>query len=521
MNTENRVGNTLSGQGVSNLQSVNPITQQKLSELFSQATEAELQRAVEKAYTAWKSYKDSTSFLRAKFLRCIAQEIENNPDLIARAMLESGLPEARLVGERGRTCGQLRLFATLLEEGSWQEATIETAVPDRTPLPKEDIRSVLQAIGPVVVFGASNFPLAFSTAGGDTAAALAAGCPVIVKAHNSHLGTHAIVSDAILKAAAQCDMPDGVFSALQGEGNELGKNLVLHPKVKAVAFTGSLAGGMALYRLAIQRKDPIPVFAEMGSINPIFVLSQAAENNSELPLQIAASINLGSGQFCTNPGLIVLQKSQEEFLNNLQKAFSQLSATTMLNEGIYKNYERCLDRIASKKQVTALYRSQKTDQWVGGPALLSTSAENFLVDPELQDEIFGPCTLVVLCDDDNQLEQVANSLDGQLTGTLFGTEEDLKKYHFLYHILTEKVGRVIFNGVPTGVEVCHAMQHGGPFPASTDSRFTSVGTGAIKRFVRPISFQNCPEALLPSSLKKANPNGIWRRINGTLTQEKG
>lgn len=522
MITSNRIGKTLSKNGTVFVQSCNPVTQKTLPEKFPVATTTELNQATDKAHLAWRSYKNTSPKVRAQFLRTIAQEIENDPEIVKRAVLESGLPEGRIVGERGRTMGQLNLFATLVENGSWVHATVETAIPDRTPLPKEDLRMMLQAVGPVAVFGASNFPLAFSTAGGDTASALASGCPVIVKAHNAHLGTNALVSDAVLRAAEKCDLPDGVFSSLQGVGNAVGKELVSHPKIKAVAFTGSLKGGMALYHLASQRPEPIPVFAEMGSVNPVFILPEVIASKGEaLAHQLAGSVNLGSGQFCTGPGLLVLQKDDhtEAFVAQLTAAFEALSPTTMLTEGIWKHYEQTAEKLLEQAGVSVCHRQPSDTNWNGCPILASVSATTFLKNNALQEEVFGPLSLLILCENMEEMDAVTEALHGQLTGTIIGTEGELPRYKNLYERLQERVGRVIFNGVPTGVEVCHAMQHGGPFPASTDSRFTSVGTGAIKRFVRPVSFQNCPDALLPSALKRGNPDRLDRCVNGAWSQD--
>ncbi|RMG76582.1 MAG: aldehyde dehydrogenase (NADP(+)) [Bacteroidetes bacterium] len=498
---------------------VNPATRQSLPGNFSIATLDDLQLAAEKAWSAWQTYRYFSGARKAAFLRAIATEIEQiGPALIERAMAESGLPEGRLLGECGRTCGQLRLFADLLEEGSWVQATIETALPDRQPFPRPDIRNMLVSIGPVAVFGASNFPLAFSTAGGDTASALAAGCPVIVKAHPSHPGTHALIAEAILRAARQTEMPDGVFSALFDEGRTIGVPLVQHPRIKAVGFTGSFGGGMALLQAAAVREEPIPVFAEMGSTNPVFLLPEKIKNHSaQLAQMLAGSVNLGAGQFCTNPGLLVLLEDEHtsKFVENLRQAFEKLTADTMLNEGIYQNFERAKNRCLQIEGVQAEYIHNGAEgEWRGWPAVASVNAAVFLAQKDLREEVFGPFTLVVKCADKRELEAVAEHLKGQLTATLLGTPDELPEWTGLARRLSEKVGRLLFDGVPTGVEVCHAMQHGGPFPATTDARFTSVGTGAIRRFVRPVAFQNCPPELLPDELKPDNPLGIWRKVNG-------
>jgi NADP-dependent aldehyde dehydrogenase len=522
MITENIIGYETSGIGEEKIRTVNPATGGKLEGDFVVATHEELENAVEKAWNAWKIYKLTSGKKKAAFLRTIATEIENLGDiLVERVMAESGLPEGRVRGERGRTCNQLRLFADLVEEGSWVNATIETAMPDRQPIPRADIRNMLQAVGPVAVFGASNFPLAFSTAGGDTASALASGCPVIVKAHSSHLGTNALISEAIMKAAKSCEMPDGVFSSLQDSGIAIGTALVKHPKIKSVAFTGSLRGGMALHKAAMEREEPIPVFAEMGSTNPMFLLPQKIKaESSNLATQLANSVNLGAGQFCTNPGLLVLVEDENtgEFIEHLRNAFQELTPLTMLNEGIFKNFEKGKNHCLNTEGVLSECTHSASENCKGYPAVASVDAQTFMAKEALQEEVFGPFTLVIKCKNKVEMEAVANNLKGQLTATMMHTSNEISEWKNLFNILQEKVGRVIFNGVPTGVEVCHSMQHGGPFPATTDGRFTSVGTGAIKRFVRPIAFQNCPDELLPEELKEENPLNIWRMVDGDWTK---
>ena len=499
------------------LQSVNPATQRVLPGDFAIATRAQIEETVARANEAWKVYKNLSGSEKATFLRTIADEIEALGDsLVQRAVEESGLPEGRIIGERGRTCNQLRLFAKLVEEGSWVNAVIDEAQPDRQPMPRVDIRKMSIAVGPVVVFTASNFPLAFSTAGGDTASALAAGCPVIVKAHPSHLGTNALVAKAITEAAEKCNLPKGVFESLNGE-IETGQVLVQHPLVKAVAFTGSFRGGKALFDLANGRPEPIPVYAEMGSNNPIFILLEKLElEQDSLAEMIANSVNLGAGQFCTNPGILVMQKgkSTEVFLEKLQKAFAELQSAVMLNEGIYEAYRKGKTQSMSSSGVSALFEAKEDGEWKGAPSLAKVSAAHFLENSNLQEEVFGPFTLAVLCDDENQLRQVADALHGQLTATVMVTQEELEKASGLLEVLSQKAGRVIFNGVPTGVEVCHAMHHGGPFPSTTNGKYTSVGTEAIQRFVRPVTFQNIPDTLLPNALKRGNPLQIWRTVNG-------
>lgn len=517
---QNIIGKTLSEESVDMIQAINPKTQEVLPEEFKVASSVEINAAIEKAQSAYHIYSRTSGAERAKFLRAIADEIMNLGDtLIERASSESGLPNARFVGERGRTVGQLRLFADIAEKGEWVEASVDHAIPDRAPVPKPDIRKMQVALGPVVVFTASNFPLAYSTAGGDTASALAAGNPVIVKAHESHLGTNELVARAIQKAALECNMPDGVFSSLTGKGFELGQYLVKHPAVKAVGFTGSQKGGIALYRLAQEREEPIPVFAEMGSINPVVLLPGEIDNNEKLPAIIAHSVTLGVGQFCTNPGLLVALKSPglEAFKDALQVEFSKAGTFTMLNQGIYKSYERGLDEAANSGDVAVeCMVDNNTDDWVARPAFVSTEGKAFMHNPNLHKEVFGPFTMLVECDDERQLIDVIAAIEGQLTGSIFGSESELQSSTQLIQTLQERVGRLIFNGVPTGVEVCASMNHGGPFPATTDSRFTAVGHHAIQRFSRPISYQDCPSSILPEALKDENPLGIHRTVDGTL-----
>jgi NADP-dependent aldehyde dehydrogenase len=437
-------------------------------------------------------------------------------------MQESGLPEGRLIGERGRTVNQLRLFAKVAEESSWVDATIDLAQPDRQPIPKPDIRRMLVPIGPVVVFTASNFPLAFSTAGGDTASALAAGNPVIIKAHESHLGTNALVAFAIQKAAQKTGMPNGVFSSLNGTGQDLGQRLAKHPLTKAVAFTGSYKAGKALFDTAAQRDEPIPVFAEMGSVNPVLLCEAALKNRGiEIAKQYAGSVTLGVGQFCTNPGLLIGSEGTDldDFIKELSKAITETTPSTMLNEGICKNYDRNKNNVLNQSGVNLEGESNiSNEENEGRPTVASVSGTDFLKSQNLSKEVFGPFTLVVKCESEEVLKLVIKNLKGQLTATVMAEENEFKKYESLINNLQDKVGRILFNGVPTGVEVCPAMQHGGPFPATTDSRFTSVGSAAIKRFARPLAFQSWPKNLLPDELKDGNPLGIWRTVDGVFTK---
>ncbi|MFK7807219.1 MAG: aldehyde dehydrogenase (NADP(+)) [Saprospiraceae bacterium] len=527
MDGRNLIGYRYSALAKEYMNAINPETQKRLDGQFFAASPEEIDQAMELASTAFESYKNTTGQQRADFLNAIAEEIMRFGDrLVERAMQESGLPEGRIKGERGRTINQLKLFAKVAAEGSWVEASIDTAMPDRKPIPKADIRKMLVPVGPVVVYTASNFPLAFSTAGGDTASALASGCPVIIKAHESHLGTNAMVSYAIQQAAHKTGMPDGVFSSLNGTGPKLGQYLVKHPEVKSVAFTGSFLAGKAIYDAATERKVPIPVFAEMGSVNPVVFLPEFLNQKAEeLANQYAGSVTLGVGQFCTNPGLLLVQegKAADRFLQHLAEAVSKKPEEVMLNEGVCKNYfsgrEKILNIAGVKLEGT---QERESEGWRGQPTVASVSAADFLANyEELQSEVFGPFTLVVKCSNVEAFIKVIASLHGQLTGTVMGADEEIVANKILISTLQNKVGRLLFNGVPTGVEVCHSMHHGGPYPATTDSRFTSVGTDAIKRFARPVAFQNCLEALLPEPLRSKNPTNIWRTINGEWTNKNG
>ena len=522
---KNYIGVDTSAKNSRTYSTFNPQLNKPTEWIFHEASQEEVNAAVEKASVAFETYRTFSDSKKAEFLKAIASEIEALGDeLISVYVQESGLPEGRAKGERGRTMGQLRAFATLLEEGSWVEATIDTAQPNREPLPKVDLRKMLLPIGPIVVFGASNFPLAFSTAGGDTASALAAGCPVIVKSHPMHAGTGELVASAIAIAAKKTGMPNGVFSNLNSSDLEVGQLLTVHPKVKGIGFTGSTNGGMALYRLATQRKEPIPVFAEMGSINPVIVLPSALEQKgSEWAAQYAGSIMLGAGQFCTNPGLILGIKGPalDSFVSTLGTEIEKIDPTCMLHPNIYEGYEKGKKELSSQPKTleVASYNVSVAPNFAQ-QKVLTVSAEDFLSNPVLHKEVFGPFSIVVQCKDKNELVTVTQELEGQLTGTILGSETEIKAYPEVVNALVNRVGRIIFNGVPTGVEVCPSMMHGGPFPSTTDSRFTSVGTSAIKRWVRPVSFQSWPQELLPEALKNDNPLEIMRLVNGEHTKQK-
>ncbi|MCE8018585.1 aldehyde dehydrogenase (NADP(+)) [Halomonas sp. MCCC 1A11036] len=501
------------------IRAIDPATGIALEPAYPGATAAEVAQACELARQAFDAYRDTAPTLRAKFLEMIASEIEAiGDDLIERAMAETGLPRARLEGERGRTCGQLRLFASVVRAGEWLDVRIDPALPEREPMPRADLRQRHIPLGPVAVFGASNFPLAFSVAGGDTASALAAGCPVIVKGHSAHPGTSELVGRAVQKAIKRSGLPEGVFSLLFGSGNEIGQALVADPRIQAVGFTGSRGGGTALMRTAQARPQPIPVYAEMSSINPVFLLPEALRaRGAQLAEGFVASLNMGAGQFCTNPGLVIAVKGPEldAFVEAASDAVKASAAQTMLTPGIHDAYEQGVGRLSSNDKVREVARGQVGESAHPCQAgLFVTTAQDFLAEPELQEEVFGAASLVIECADQAQVRQVAAQLEGQLTATLQMDDGDLDAAKALLPILERKAGRLLANGWPTGVEVCHAMVHGGPFPATSDSRTTSVGSAAIFRFLRPVCYQALPEGLLPEPLRDGNPWGVSRLVDG-------
>ncbi|MFA5297457.1 MAG: aldehyde dehydrogenase (NADP(+)) [Lutibacter sp.] len=516
---KNYIGNLLASTGKVTFKTFNPKQNKENDVVFTEASEEEIEMAVELATAAFKEYRSVSGVKKSEFLNQIANEIEALGDeLVKTYCMESGLPEERAIGERGRTIFQLRSFANLVKEGSWVEAVIDTANPNRRPIPKSDIRKMSIPIGPVVVFGASNFPLAYSTAGGDTASALAAGCPVIVKSHPMHAGTGELVASAIINAAEKTGMPNGVFSNLNSSGIEVGVKLVKHPQVKAVGFTGSIGGGRALYDLASKRPEPIPVFAEMGSINPVVILPEAAKNKGNEWAKIYAdSITLSSGQFCTNPGLILGIKSSDltNFIQKLSDEIVKIEPSCMLHPNIIGAYESKKAKMQEQNGLKTVSNfSDEISANFGRQTITTVEGATFLQNTNLHHEVFGPFSMVVQCKDAQQLEEIITHLEGQLTGTVLSENEEVEKYANVVNALQNRVGRLIFNGVPTGVEVCAAMVHGGPYPASTDSRFTAVGINAIKRWVRPFSFQNWPNGLLPNELRNENPLGISRTIDG-------
>jgi NADP-dependent aldehyde dehydrogenase len=490
---------------------------------FAEATPEEADRAMEAAARAFPLLRKLPAAALAGFLEAAGRGIVDLGDeLLQRASLETALPLDRLAGERARTVGQLNLFAGLVRDGSWVDARIDRAQPDRKPLPKPDVRRMRVPLGPVVVFGASNFPLAFSVAGGDTASALAAGCPVVVKANKAHPGTSELVGEAVRKAAQASGLPAGSFSLLQGTDRTIGTRLVRHPAAKAVGFTGSFAGGKALLEAASSRPEPIPVYAEMGSVNPVFLLPGALRERAEAIAEgLKSSFTLGQGQFCTKPGVIAAADGPEfaKLVEKLKGLVSAHPAATLLHRGIREAYEAGVRELGGKAR-SAARAAAEADGAKGQvrAELFETDLATFLKEPRLREEVFGPATLVVRCGSKDDLEAAAGSMEGHLTATLHGTEQDLRDYAGLVSLLETKVGRLVFNGFPTGVEVCPSMQHGGPWPATTDGHFTSVGTAAIERWVRPVAWQNFPQDALPEELRNANARKIWRTVDGRLTQ---
>ena len=490
-----------------------------LAPSFSIAGVAEVGRACALAEAAFDAFRNLERGARAQFLDAIAEEILALGDaLLERAHQETGLPLARLGGERARTVGQLKLFAAEIREGSYAGVRIDSAMPERKPAPRSDLRLRKIPLGPVAVFGASNFPLAFSVAGGDTAAALAAGCPVVAKGHPAHPGTGEMVAQAITDAARRCGMPEGVFSLLTGPSNDLGHALVTDPRIKAVGFTGSRAGGLALMAAAAARHEPIPVFAEMSSINPTILLPGALEvRREQLVSGFIASMTLGAGQFCTNPGIVLLLDGDEadRFVDAAATALGTAPAQVMLTPGIHRNYERGVARLSKQPQVHTRARgAEPTAPHAGRAALFSTSADALLANPTLAEEIFGAASLIVRCRDQEELRAVLESLEGQLTLTLHMEGGDSAIAGQLIPVMERKAGRLIINGWPTGVEVSHAMVHGGPYPATSDGRSTSVGTLAVERFLRPVCYQDFPDSLLPAELRREQARPFLHRLDG-------
>lgn len=513
-------GQPVQGAGAA-FQAFNPAQRAHMEPSFGMVTPEQIDQACQLAKAAFDPFRSLSDETRAAFLDAIGEQIMAlGGALIERAMAESGLPRMRLEGERGRTVNQLKLFATLLREGSWQDARIDSALPERQP-PRPDIRMRMVGVGPVAVFAASNFPLAFSVAGGDTAAAFAAGCPVVLKAHSAHPGTSELVARAIVRAVEQCGLPAGVFALLTGTGNGIGQALVAHPAIQAVGFTGSRSGGIALMGVAAARPQPIPVYAEMSSINPVLVLPAAlAARGDAIAAGFATSLTLGVGQFCTNPGLVlgIAGDDFERFATQAAEALQGFEAATMLTAGIAESYQTGVGAMAAHDCVEVLINSQHAD-CKGGAALFKTTGQSFAAEHALHGEMFGPASLLVACRDADEMLAIVEQIEGQLTATLQLDEGDHELARSLLPALERKAGRILANGFPTGVEVSTAMVHGGPFPATSDGRSSSVGTAAITRFLRPVCYQNLPQDLLPESLKDVSERQIWRRRDGALTTE--
>ncbi|WP_421855886.1 aldehyde dehydrogenase (NADP(+)) [Marinomonas sp.] len=503
------------------IRAMNPATNEALKPEFLGGDKQHVDQAVALAWQAFDEYRASPVEVRATFLETIADEILALGDaLIERAVAESGLPKARIEGERGRTMGQLRLFASVVRLGKATDARIDLAMPDRTPLPRSDLRFQKIPLGPVAVFGASNFPLAFSVAGGDTASALAAGCPVVVKAHSAHPGTSELVGRAIQSAVKKSGLPEGVFSLLFGAGADVGGTLVAHPQIKAVGFTGSRSGGLALMNIAANRPEPIPVYAEMSSINPVFVMpSKLAADAPTVAKGFVASLTMGAGQFCTNPGLVVLCKGEgaEKFKDTVASEVQALGTQTMLTSGIYRAYCDGVAKLSSNSGTSLLAKANDSDQPNQCcPHVFVTSAQTFLVDSSMEEEVFGSTSLIIECETLAEYKFVAEHLEGQLTATIQMLDSDVEAVRALLPTLERKVGRILCNGYPTGVEVCHSMVHGGPFPATSDSRSTSVGSAAIDRFLRPVCYQDFPSSLIPDAIQDSNPLKIPQLVDGVI-----
>jgi NADP-dependent aldehyde dehydrogenase len=503
---------------IGEVRAVNPETGETLDPVYQGAAPEQLDEACRLAWEAFDPYRDVEPEERAKLLETIADNIVAlGEELVARVIAESGLPRPRVEGERGRTAGQLRLFAQVVREGRYAEARIDPAQPERKPMPRPDVRSRKIPLGPVAVFGASNFPLAFSVAGGDTASALAAGCPVVAKAHPAHPGTSELVGRAIRDAVETCGMPEGVFSLVFDSGYEIGQALVADPRIKAVGFTGSRRGGVALMKIAQDRPEPIPVFAEMSSINPVLLFKGALEERGpQIAQAFVASLMMGAGQFCTSPGLLlgIQGEGLDRFTEAAKAALAEAAPGTMLTPGIHQAYCAGVEALSRHPKVETVARGRAGHNYQGQAGLFSTGAEAFLADAQLREEVFGSSSLIVRCSDETALAQVMESLEGQLTASLHMSESDHEDARKLLPVLERKVGRILVNGFGTGVEVTHAMVHGGPFPATSDSRSTSVGTMAIDRFLRPVAYQDLPDDLLPPELRDSNPRHIDRLVDG-------
>ena len=471
---------------------------------FPNGSQEIVNQAAEAAKKAFRSYAKTDAATRATFLRTIAQEIDKRGDDITEIChQESGLPHARLIGERARTTGQLNMFADHIEQGKHLDRHIDHALPDRAPLPRPDLRRIMRPFGPVVVFGASNFPLAFSTAGGDTASALAAGCPVIVKAHSAHSATADIVAQAILAAIESCELDPGVFALLHDSGRQTAQQLVTHPVITAVGFTGSLGGGRALYDLCCQRPNPIPFYGEMGSLNPVFVLPHKLdEDGDSIATGWSASLTMGAGQFCTKPSLLIVppHHNTDALIESITSELEQKDAQVMLTDSIANSFHQGVEDVKNSGKADIICH-KPSDNRSAYPNVFVTSVQNWMQSKELQEEVFGPFAIILKAQEISEMEQFAESLNGQLTATLLFNQQDHQQAKALLDILEHKAGRVLANGYPTGVEVCDAMVHGGPYPASTFMNTTSVGSHAIQRFLRPVCYQNIPQELLPLELQ--------------------
>ncbi|MGB7344919.1 MAG: aldehyde dehydrogenase (NADP(+)) [Pirellulaceae bacterium] len=525
----------IAGQWVDNrsagtFQATNPAGRNKLPEEFCEAGQVEVDAALEAAAETFTSLRTSAVETRALLLERMANEVESLGDaLIDRAHQETGYPAGRLIAERGRATSQARSYAQYIRDGLWRDARIDLGDPDRQingqVLPKPDVRSHFQALGPAVVFGASNFPIAISVVGADSVGALAAGCPIVVKGHPAHPGTSELLATAVSKAVAESGLPAGIFSMLQGTTPEFGAALVQHPNTSVVAFTGSLRVGRILADLAAARPNPIPFYGELGSVNPVFVLPGAmAQRGRVIAEQFVASLNMGVGQFCTNPGIVLARDANgfDTFADSIQSSVGASKPETMLHPGIHQAFHAGLNRLAEMDGVKLLGQSDLSsdaDQCQSLCTVYQTQAENLIASPSLRDEIFGPVSILAKCNNANQMTAFAKTLNGSLTATIHGNEEELSEYAPLIRVLEEKVGRVIFNGFPTGIELCHAMHHGGPYPAATHSGFTSIGTRTISKFGRPVCYQDFPDAALPPELQGVNPLGLSRLVNGKLTRE--
>ena len=517
-NGEMFIGRRAVQGGADEIRAIDPESGDTLEPAYRGATRAQLDEACRLAGEAFDAYRSADPELRARLLETVGRNILDLGDaLVERVMAESGLPRMRVEGERARTVGQLRLFAQVVRDGRYLDLRIDPAMPDRKPMPRPDIRSRLVPLGPVAVFGASNFPLAFSVAGGDTASALAAGCPVVAKAHPAHPGTSELVGRAIRDAVGALGLPEGVFSLVFDSGYEIGQALVADPRIKAVGFTGSQRGGVALMKIAADRPVPIPVYAEMSAINPVILLRGAlAERAPEIAKAFVASLTMGSGQFCTNPGLILAEEGEglDRFAAAAAETLSDTAAATMLTPGIHQAYCSGVEALAAHPRVETVARGKAGHNHQGQAGLFATSAEAFVEDAHLREEIFGSSSLIVRCPDRPALARVLDALDGQLTASLHIAKADHEDARRLLPVLEKKVGRILVNGFGTGVEVSHAMVHGGPFPATSDGRSTSVGTMSIARFLRPVAYQDLPDALLPEELRDSNPRGLDRLVDG-------